>query len=159
MNILGLDLHNYDSNFFYYLDTKKNLIMDGIFTKIIYTHSHFTMNGLTFSFPLQYTFYETTSENSFYMHFDPTLDSNRALIEIVLKLETQIMLHYASFMNKKKSSNVSLYKQLQKGKIKINGSTTFLQSHAQCVLKISGVWENDNEYGVTYKWLLAKPLL
>ena len=46
-------------------------------------------------------------------------------------------------------------KQLSKGKLKINGD----MKNNKIVLKISGVWENESEYGITFRWVYAQSIL
>jgi hypothetical protein len=155
MNILALSLHNYDSNYFYCLDSKPNLIMNGNFTKINYTHPHFTMNGLFFSIPLTSSFVENASENTHFVHFDMNGSGNKAILESIIKLEYEILQNYTAMNNKIMSRY--MYKQLSKGKIKINGENT-VNVHSKnnkIVLKISGVWENETEYGMTFRWVYA----
>lgn len=159
MNVLVLDLYHYDPQCFYYLDSQKNVLMDGFFTKIIYTHSYFTMNGLYFYFPIQHSYIEPMKDK-YYVHFDPNLTQNKAIMDILFKLETQILLHYASFVNRRKASNMTMYKHLLKGKFRIHEpSPVSSLDVSQYILKISGIWENENEFGVTYKWLEAKSML
>ena len=119
MNILVLDLYNYDPNSFYYLETEKNILMQGHFTKIIYTHAFYTMNGLYFYFPVQYSYLEPSSDK-YFVHFDANSTNNKALLDIIFKLETQLLLHYASFTNHRKLSNMTMYKHLLKGKFRIH---------------------------------------
>ena len=158
MNILALDLYQYDPNCFYYLDTDKNMLMEGLFTKIMYTHSYFTMNGLFFYFPIQYSYIESCTDK-YYIHFDPNNTPNKDILDVVLKLETQILLHYASFTNRRKMSNMTMYKQLLKGKIRIHESSPANMNTCQYILKISGIWETDTEFGITYKWLESTSMI
>ena len=94
MNILALTLTNYDPNYFYCLDSKPNLIMNGNFTKINYTHPHFTMNGLFFSIPMLSSFVENASENTHFVHFDTNVLSNKEIVDAVVKLEYEILQNY-----------------------------------------------------------------
>ena len=159
MNVLVLDLYHYDPQCFYYLDSQKNALMDGLFTKVIYTHSYFTMNGLYFYFPVQPSYLEP-SKDKYFVNFDPNVTQNKAIMDILFKLETQILLHYASFVNRRKTSNMTMYRHLLKGKFRIHQSSppdTF--NKYTYVLKISGIWETDTEFGVTYKWAEATSTL
>jgi hypothetical protein len=130
--------------------------MNGNFTKINYTHPHFTMNGLFFAIPFSTTFVENASENTHFIHFDTSLSSNRSIIDSIVKLEHEILQNYAVLMipNTKIMSRY-MNKQLSKGKLKINGDT----KNNKIVLKISGVWENESEYGITFRWVYAQSIL
>lgn len=156
MNILALPLKNYDSNYLYCLESKPNLIMNGNFTKINYTHPHFTMNGLFFVIPISSSFIEHTSENTNFIRFDPASSVNKAIIDNVIQIEQDILSYYAAFFSCTKTVSISMTKQLSKGKIKINGESINPKIAIFIVLKISGVWENECEFGLTFRWMEAK---
>jgi hypothetical protein len=158
MNVLVLDLLNYNSQYLYFLDTQKNLLLDGYFTKVIYTHMNFTMNGLYFHFPIQHSYIENCKDK-YYIHFDINSVQNASILQSIFKLETQILLHYANFTTHRKSSNMTLYKHLQKGKFRIFEKPPSSLDNYRFILKISGIWETNEEFGITYKWLEAKPLI
>ena len=52
MNVLILPLNEITEENVYFLDSKKNILMDGTFTKIIFMNEWFTMNGIYISFPI-----------------------------------------------------------------------------------------------------------
>jgi len=163
MNILALPLDNYDPNFLYCLDSKPNLIMNGNFTKINYTHPHFTMNGLFILVPITSTFIEHSSENTNFVRFDPLSLPNKSIIDRVIKIEHDILSYYSSFFCCTKSTSLSMTKQFSKGKLKINGETNSSSSiHTippiLIILKISGVWETEFEYGITFRWIEGKSI-
>lgn len=151
MNVFALNLYNYNPDNFYFLDPKSNLIMEGIFTKMIYTSKHFTMNGLYFYFPIQYSYIEFNPSNKCFMYFDYDIVQNKALLEIIRKLETQLLLQYANFTNKRKQSSYGLYHQMLTKRLRINDTSN--SKTKNILLNISGVWENDTQFGITYKWV------
>lgn len=53
MNILVLSINEIKPEYIYFLDCKNNILMDGIFTKIIYTNEWFVMNGLYINLPIE----------------------------------------------------------------------------------------------------------
>ena len=53
MNILALPIDQPKSENVYFLDIKKNMLMEGIFTKMIYINEWFTMNGLYIHLPIE----------------------------------------------------------------------------------------------------------
>lgn len=152
MNILTLDLFSYNPDFFYYLDTQANVIMNGFFTKMIYTHPNYTMNGLYFHFPIQYTYIEQCKDK-YYVHFDPKIVQNKAIMDIIHKLETQILDHYQKYSNIDKCSVLTMHKHLSKGKFRIpHACNTNSLNPCKYMFKISGIWETEEEFGITYKW-------
>lgn len=159
MNILALPLENYDSHFLYCLDSKPNLIMNGIFTKINFTHPHFTMNGLYFIVPISSLFIEHSCENTIFIRFDPGSSSNKAIIDSIIKIEKDILSYYTAFVSCTKTISLSMTKQFSKGKLKINGESIHPHTSHGIVLKISGIWENDFEVGITFRWMEAMSIL
>ena len=158
MNILALPLNFYDSNYLYCLDSKPNLVMNGNFTKINYTHPHFTMNGLFLLVPLTFSFVEYSSENTNFVHFDPGVPANKEIVESVIKIEIDILSHYAAFFSSKKTVSHSMHKQFAKSKLKINSETAPPKTATSIVLKISGIWENESEFGITFRWMDANAI-
>lgn len=158
MNILTLDIYNYNARFFYYLDTQPNILMNGLFTKMIYTHPHYTMNGLYFHFPIQYTYIEPCKDK-YYVHFDPKLVQNKAIMENIYKLETRVLDYYQEFSQTEKCPLLTMHKHLSKGKFRIpHQRNTTSMNPCKYMFKISGVWESENEFGITYKWFEIKDI-
>ena len=152
MDVLTLYLYNYNSNFFYYLDTQQNILMNGVFTKMIYTHPYYTMNGLYFYFQLQYTYIEPCKDK-YYVHFDPNIVQNKVLMEIIFKLETKILNQYQEYSKTEKCALLTMHKHLSKGKFRIpHARNTTSLNPCKYMFKISGIWESEEEFGITYKW-------
>lgn len=156
MNILALDLFNYDSSYFYYIDTQTNIVMnEGTFTKVLYTHPNFTMNRISFFVPFFDAHRDQMYENKYLLTFDINMNENKELLNTICKLETQLLYQYALFKNVKKKTITSIYNQVSKGKIKVHGNITPGQRNVYYILKVSGIWENETSYGVTSKWILS----
>jgi L-rhamnose mutarotase len=49
---LTLKMEQFNPIYLFFRDTKKNNLMDGNFTKLIYTHDLFTMNGIFLTIPI-----------------------------------------------------------------------------------------------------------
>lgn len=137
MNIL---LNNNDFNIenVFLMENKENIIMNGIFVKILYSSEYFTMNGIYMNFPIQH--YEKkhfpplyisnirsyTDKDSLHnqkhndknvLFFD--IEKNKDLISQFSKLESVILDFYMkskNIKNKKVVNNIST--QLKNGMIK-----------------------------------------
>jgi hypothetical protein len=106
-----------------------------------------------------------TSQNTtkYYIHFDPFTLNNRTNTESIMKLEETILQMYG-FTCVNKKPVYSLKTQLHNGMFKIHqllttDTTTTHNDHIytsqnKFILKISGVWENTHNYGITYKCTL-----
>ena len=125
MYVCVLDLNAYCKDNFYFLDTKPNIVIEGIFTKVIYTHQLFTLNATYFILPFE--------------------KSNETL-KAINDLESTILDNYKEFLKiQNKTPKYSITKHLNCRKFKINARDI------NVILKISGIWESSTEYGITYK--------
>ena len=128
--------------------------MDGIFTKVFFTHECFTLNGIYFYLPLFCQSFEITPQKQEYLYFEPTNPKNINIISYCKAIENTILQAYTNYKgsNSKKTAIHSIIKQLNCGKCKVqlrnNGKSQTMNSF---VLKISGIWETPTEYGVTFK--------
>lgn len=119
MNVFALQLESYNPNQFFFLEPKPNIIIDGTFTKIIYTSEDFTLNGIYIFIP-----------------------QDNKLTDTIRRLETNILSQYASHSNTQKEYFIGLFKKQR------------VPEHTiKTVLNISGVWENESHFGITYKWM------
>jgi hypothetical protein len=149
MNLV-LDLANVDIINVSFLEKKDNTIVEGIFSKIIYTDEFITLNGIFIDFPLEIIPTDKII-NKNYLFF--TLQSNYNIISKIQELETKLIDCYNIEKNICKKNVFNLYNQLISGKIKIYNNS-YNSKHNHIVLKISGLWETTNEIGITYKFIL-----
>ena len=152
MNLLCLQ--EIDQKNIYFLETKKNIIIDGTFTKIIYTHPYFTMNGLYFHLPDGIK--SDTNGPGMFMNIYIDIHLNKEWCSKIEKTEKEILKMYAlsKHIDLNKPS-LLLQKQLKMGFLKTYKdffTTSF-------IMKISGVWETQTEYGITYKIIQGEKVL
>ena len=130
-------IDNFDIQQVFYSDKVENNIMyESYFIKFIYSNKLFATNGLYFNINFINTqLYENkTIFNT---------KTNEPMLTKIYKLE-EILLNNIN-LDKQKTFNLS--RLLNSGCIKVNYNT---QSD-QYILKISGIWENNSSYGLTYK--------
>ena len=149
MNII-LKLYKFKCENIQYLDTKKNIIMNGNFTKIIYSDNNITLNGIYIDCP----FSIEQLDNSFQTNMIFNLDNTNFFNEII-KIENDILTYYKDKNNITSSPQYLLFNQIMNKHIKL-----YIQNNAgnhnlntQIVLKISGIWENVDYFGLTYKFI------
>lgn len=99
--------------FFFFMERKPNIIMDGIFTKLAISTSFFTMNGVFLSvefhekipssLPTRFTpfSYETPKiypkqDCKYYIYFEPYSIENRYNTECIIQLEEMILQMYSA---------------------------------------------------------------
>jgi hypothetical protein len=151
MNIL---IHPNDFNLtnIYFLDKKTNIIMDGVFTKIVYSNSYMSMNGLYIYFPIKNVM--TNRINSKHvMHID--LISNKDFIQRFIEIEKQLLEYYILFLShtdvSSKTICYTLKNNFQNGHIKYYKEYDTCTKQSLFYIKISGIWENKTEIGITFK--------
>ena len=160
MNLL-LDVNDISVKNFYYLDTKRNVIIDGNFTKIIYSTECFSLNGAYFEFPIEISQLEKYG-NKTTIRINPMSRLNTHLIHSFSKLEAAIIDAYKVNTSSPSKSVYNLTKQMQSGIMKIYKEFSYqdtkeidTQYHdktpIKCILKMSGLWESSNEIGITFK--------
>lgn len=150
---LSLNLNDIKKYNVCFLEPKKNVIMDGFFTKINFLNELLTMNGIYIHIPIKhYTF--DNHDTKHYIKFNYIKDNN---LSDFLIFESNILDYYNEFHNCKKTKNLLLSKQLQNGYMKYyNNNINLNNSGIYFTLKISGIWENEYNIGLTYKLLLTK---
>ena len=191
MNI-SIELHNFSLVNINFLDTKRNIILDGNFTKIIYSNQWFTINSIYLHFPIEILSIEKNLNKSF-LRFNPYSPRNLQIIQDMAKVESRILEYFKKFFHLQLRISNMLSKQLYAGNMKIFkeyvdksktgygeapsfrldesfGSVQDLSNEhptedvrrtsavghcgdKQFVIKISGIWDNYEEMGLTYKLL------
>jgi hypothetical protein len=133
-----------DTNNVFFLDKKKNIIMDGFFTKILYSSPNYSILGLFFDFAIQ----GKLSNNKFF-GFD--INSNADKIAMYIEMEKQLLKNYKLVNQISKNSVHILKSHLSQGYLKVFTKKEI--RNKRYVLKVSGIWETQTEVGITYKLL------
>jgi len=142
------------SNLFF-LDKKRNMIMDGEFTKIVFSDELITLNGVFLTCPL-YTQPIDKFQKKNIVWFQPYHLNNLDLIQRFCLLERELLEYYKDYTDSKKIPSFNLHNQLYSGNAKIYRNLSNGEEHTSndmmYVIKISGVWESKDRIGVTYKF-------
>ena len=158
MNLV-LDLNNrFSIGNSHFLEKKRNIIIDGYFTKLLYTTELFTMNGIYFIFPIEISSLEKIL-NKHIIKFAPYSKTNYQIIQEFAKMEYRIIEYYKQMNNCVKKISNTLSKQMYSGSMKIYRDYSVDKkpivntpdTNVSCVLKISGVWETKEDIGITFK--------
>ena len=205
---LACNISEFDIENTFFLDIKKNIIIDGTFTKIIYSTSNVTFNGIYLIFPIiQLTdtrpttnippsiipvisgretslinrtmndwrrgdsFIQNTQNVSKYniSSFSILNQHNINIIKELNRIENTIIEYAKDYFNINKINIYSLRNQLKQGSIKIYNNSHIsddndisgikfrhYENEFDCnntIIKISGIWENEQNIGITYKFL------
>jgi hypothetical protein len=149
MNLL-LNTHDFHLEKIFFLDKKQNIIMDGFFTKIIFSNDFVTMNGLYFDFPVKITGTNKINSNLNILHFHC---ENKDFLQNLYLIEKRLLEYYMHFYGIHKSPSYNLKTQLQCGSVKFYKEEVSTENSRPPLfyIKISGIWENHYDVGITYK--------
>jgi hypothetical protein len=146
MNIVKR-IDQYDEkNLFFYEPIKNNIMNEGNFIRILYSSSDFTLNGIY----LMVTLHDITCEK-YYLKYRCTFNVSiqKDIIDHLKIIEEDIL---KKCDIKDKTPQFKIYEQLKNGNIKIF-SDIGNKGSASFILKISGIWETQLNYGLTYKFI------
>lgn len=149
MNII-LDVDRFNINNIFFQNSVKNTIMDNCnFIRIIYSNDLFMLNGIFLKLNLNIK-YSDKYFNKFKCGFD--YDENKKVIDKISNIETYIL----CMMNiPKKTAVYGIKEQFDNECIKLftNNDNKNNKIENELILKISGIWESDKQYGITYKFM------
>lgn len=145
MNIVK-DIDQYNENNIYFCEPIKNNIMnEGTFIRILYSTNNVVLNGIYLLISLNdivcdkyYNKYKCIFNTNVHKNM---IDSLKIIEENILK-KIEI---------KNKIPQLKIYEQLKNGNIKLFNEVNKLS--CSFILKISGIWETHNNYGLTYKFI------
>ena len=138
-----------------FLETRKNILMEGTFTKIIYSNRDIIINGIYLRIP----FNDYVYDKSYSRIVLKNNKNNKDCINIISKYEHYILNYFKHINSCVKQPKSSLKEQLSSMNFKVyRENYPNNNMNGDIILKISGIWENENEYGLTYKIMESFPL-
>jgi hypothetical protein len=146
MNIVKT-LDQYDENCIYFCDPIKNNVMnEGNFIRILYSTPTFVLNGVYLLIRLNDIIVEKYY-NKYKCIFN--VNNHKDVIEGIKIIEDNLL---KKINIKNKFAQNKIYDQLKNGNIKIFSDVNPKTYMNTFLLKISGIWETETQYGVTYKF-------
>jgi len=133
---------------------QNSIIHDSYFIRINYSDNDVSLTGLMLPIKLSFITISKSFNKNIIMY---DLHSNKEVISNICKLETLILEKYEKYSNL--TSNISkipvynLSNQLKSCSIKLFSDIDKRTQECSIMLKISGVWENIREYGITFKFM------
>jgi len=143
---LAIQINQYNKDYIFFSEPIKNNIMnDGNFVKILYSNDCMILNGIF----LLTTFYNIQSEKYYSKYkYIYNISQNKDLIEQLKIIEEEILKKYKL----DKAPTYKIYEQISLGYIKTFKDIENKTTHS-FILKISGIWETNETYGLTYKFI------
>ena len=147
MNVV-LDIDDCKLENVFFQDSVKNTVMDNSnFIRTLYSTNLFTLNGIFLKTSIN-TSYVEKYFNKYKCIFDKEL--NRTVIDKMLLIEKNIL---QKVEIKNKNAAYRIEDQLSGGNIKLFTDNLEKSLENQYIFKISGIWETETDYGVTYKFM------
>ena len=165
MNLAFKNVHPEDFRYnIRFLEKKRNLIMDGDFVKLVYSDEHTAMNSLFFVCALKIKQHPTTQNvpvdptEKCSIWFSPYEPSNFDSIQRMIEYEQVLIDEYKTHVKMlKKVPVLSLRNQLLSGNTRMYKLNEVVGVEpppmTQIVVKISGIWESNENFGITYKFI------
>lgn len=142
---------NFDFKYIFLGNTVNNRILEnGKFTRIYYSTPSCSFNGIYTLLQID-DIIKSNSNNSFCNKLIIDVEKNSVLLNNIKQLEEKI-LNVMEIKNKTLTCNI--YNELMKGFLKLNYKNNIHNS--QIMLKISGIWETEDSYGLSYKYYYIK---
>lgn len=136
MNIL-IKPHNFSKSHLLFLDTKPNMLFEGLFTKINYCDEFMVMYGIYLDIPIQ----------QIDAGLKPIITSQT--FAKFKEIESDILSEYLEHRLAKERPISNKLTEYIQAKYDVNDSCS---GQSLAVLKISGIWENTNgEVGLSFK--------
>lgn len=123
---------------------------DSKFIRIIYSNVNLILNGVYINFEFDNDVTCENYFNKFKYSFD--VNVNKDLIYKIKSIEEQII----SKISINKTPKYQIFEQLNMGNLKLF-TPSLHKNNRHFILKISGFWETETKYGLTYKFMNMTP--
>ena len=144
MNLVK-NINQYDENNIFFCEPIKNNIMnDGTFIRILYSTHNILLNGIYLLISLTDIACEKYY-NKYRCIFNAS--NHKDIIDNIKIIEENIL----KKIDIKKTPQLKISEQLRNGNIKLFNMID--QHDSSFIVKISGVWETQYNYGLTYKFI------
>lgn len=139
-------IEQYNNDFLFFCEPIKNNVMnEGNFIRILYSSDIMVLNGIYLLVNLNDIMCEKYY-NKYKCNFN--ISNHKEIIDKLKIIEEEILKKYKS----NKAPSHKIYEQLKAGHIKLFNDVGNLSS-CSFILKISGIWETQTNYGLTYKFV------
>jgi hypothetical protein len=148
----------YHPEYLHIYGKKRNNIVEGDFSKIIYSTETFSQDGLYLICGLNDIVVINTNSSDISIKYDIVSNHmNSKIIQELANIEKQILKTYMNVNSCKKKRSYVLNNKLVNGKMKIYKSNTipFISNNINVVIKISGIWETATDIGLAVKFLIG----
>ena len=152
---LSLTPEQFKIHYILFTDKVDNKVINNSdFYRIMYSDEISVMTGLNIFFSLS----NINIERYFQKVKCSILDSNNTKIINALKEIEELILKKFNILNTNKKCILNIASQLKNNYIKIYTNKYISygkKTNLNLLLKISGIWESENEYGITFRFFIC----
>ena len=131
------------------LKKRSNTVIEGTFTKFIYSNENLTMNGIYLQLVL-YNMVLNQDDGIISLTYQPYDKQNLEYIQYITNVEMDILRYYNNMNASNKKMVGILTNKLYSGNIRSKISKSSKVNYI-LTIKISGIWETTNEIGLAIK--------
>lgn len=140
-------IDNFNIKHVYFTNSLENTVMDnGIFSKILYSTEEISINGIYLVCNFTNTHIEKIGVNKFKVMWNK--EKNKELMNKITCIESELLKKYGKPNNTKQLASL-----LEHSNFRLFTEKDKLYSNNDFLLRISGIWENNDSCGITYKFL------
>ena len=144
MTCMSIKLEDYDNNNVFFSEPVENTVIENSkYIKLIFSDSEIVMNGITIFFDINVL---STDKQFSRKIFNFNYSDNSNWIETIKVIDKMILDKY----NTKKKKVFKIAELLYYGKLRIFSENDKISN--KFLLVISGLWEDQNSYGLTFKF-------
>ena len=150
MNFI-LDPSTFSLSDIFIADKKRNILISGHFTKVLYSNKFIVLNSIYYLVALNASLINQNNER--FMVYDVNIMQNKNVINELSEIENKLLEYYKHFYNLSVNISTSIEKRLLGGKLKIYcDDSTVITPDTNIAIKISGIWETAYEIGLAIKF-------
>lgn len=153
MNVV-LNHNNFNIENINLLKKRNNIVIEGTFTKFTYSDENLTMNGIYLQWIIS-NMVVNHDDKLTTIQFQPYDKQNIEFIQSITNIEMAILKYYNTITNKNKKMIGILSNKLYSGNIRLK-LMNCLKTNNTLTIKISGVWETEEEIGLAIKIIQNK---
>lgn len=147
MKLIDTQPDKFNKNYIYFNEPIQNtIISESRFIRILYSTPNIIFNGINILLKINIENVDKQyNKNIIYYNIEKNLE----MIENVKNIETNIIQKYST----DKIPTYNLTTQVNTGALKLFSDYNDKKKNIDVILKISGLWEDNSSYGITYKFL------
>jgi hypothetical protein len=150
MKLINIHPENFNKNYIYFNDPIQNTIInESRFIRIIYSTPDIVFNGINVLVKINIDNVDKQFNKNF-IYYTP--EKNTETINIIKNIEKVILDKYSS----EKTPSYNLSSQVDTGTLKLFSDSIDKKKNIDIILKISGLWEDDISFGITYKFMTTE---